>query len=58
MAARCSARQPDLPGKRYEDWELSDPAAAQRLEQVRAIREEIRGRIEVLLAELGVTLSA
>ncbi len=51
----CGDSCPIYPGTRYEDWELSDPAAAQTLVQVRAIREEIRGRVEVLIAELGVT---
>jgi arsenate reductase len=50
----CGDSCPIYPGKRYEDWELSDPAEAQSIEQVRAIREEIRGRVEVLLAELGI----
>ena len=39
------------PGKRYEDWQLEDPAG-QGLEQVREIRDEIRQRVETLLAEL------
>jgi arsenate reductase len=50
----CGDSCPIYPGKRYEDWELSDPAEAQSIEQVRAIREEVRGRVEVLLGELGV----
>ena len=45
---------PDLPGKRYEDWELPDPAEATTLDEVRAIREQIRGRVVVLLGDLGV----
>jgi arsenate reductase len=40
-----------FPGKRYEDWELEDPAG-QGIDAVRPIRDEIRGRIEKLLAEL------
>ena len=51
----CGDSCPIYPGTRYEDWELSDPAAADTLDQVRAIREEIRGRVAVLLAELDVT---
>ena len=39
------------PGKRYEDWELDDPAG-QRVEAVRVIRDDIRARIEKLMAEL------
>ena len=50
----CGDACPIYPGKRYEDWELPDPAEAQSIEQVRAIREEVRGRVEVLLGELGV----
>lgn len=41
------------PGKRYLDWEVADPAG-QHLEVVRAIREDIRGRVTRLLDELGV----
>lgn len=51
----CGDSCPIYPGKRYEDWELSDPAEAQTIDAVRAIREEIRGRVAVLLTELGVT---
>jgi protein-tyrosine-phosphatase len=50
----CGDSCPIYPGKRYEDWELSDPAEATTIEQVRAIREEVRGRVEDLLTELGV----
>lgn len=39
------------PGKRYEDWELADPAG-QGVQAVRAIRDDIRARIEKLIAEL------
>ena len=39
------------PGKRYEDWILDDPAG-QGVEAVRPIRDEIRRRIEALVAEL------
>lgn len=39
------------PGKRYEDWDLDDPAG-QGIEAVRPIRDEIRTRIETLIAEL------
>jgi protein-tyrosine-phosphatase len=40
-----------FPGKRYEDWVLDDPAG-QGVEAVRPIRDEIRRRVEVLIAEL------
>jgi len=47
----CGDVCPIFPGKRYEDWELDDPAG-QGIEAVRPIRDEIRGRIERLLAEI------
>ena len=47
----CGDACPVFPGKRYEDWELEDPAG-QDLERVRQIRDDIRGRIETLLGEL------
>ena len=49
----CGDVCPVFPGKRYEDWMLADPAG-QGVEAVRPIRDEIRARIEALLAELGV----
>ena len=39
------------PGRRYEDWELADPAG-QGIEAVRPIRDEIRRRVEALVEEL------
>ncbi|SFS08892.1 arsenate reductase [Agrococcus baldri] len=47
----CGDACPIFPGKRYEDWELDDPAGA-GIEAVREIRDEIRGRVEALIAEL------
>ena len=47
----CGDVCPFYPGKRYEDWVLDDPAG-QGIESVRHIRDEIKGRIEVLLREL------
>lgn len=47
----CGDTCPIFPGKRYEDWELEDPAG-QGVEAVRPIRDEIRARIETLIAEL------
>ncbi len=47
----CGDACPIFPGKRYEDWELRDPAG-QDLETVRAIRDEIDGRVRALVAEL------
>ncbi|CAB4540859.1 MAG: heat-shock protein HtpX [Actinobacteria bacterium] len=47
----CGDACPYYPGKRYEDWKLDDPAG-QGIEPVRVIRDEIKGRIEALLAEI------
>jgi protein-tyrosine-phosphatase len=48
----CGDTCPVFPGKRYEDWELDDPAG-QGIDAVRPIRDQIRGRIVRLLSELG-----
>ncbi len=50
----CGDTCPYFPGKRYEDWQLEDPAG-QALEAVRAIRDEIRTRVSALLESLGIT---
>ncbi|MGE0878210.1 MAG: arsenate reductase ArsC [Acidimicrobiia bacterium] len=50
----CGDACPLYPGKRYEDWPLDDPAG-QGVEAVRPIRDEIRERVEALMASLGVT---
>lgn len=47
----CGDACPIFPGKRYEDWELTDPAGLP-LEQVRPIRDAIKTRIQALLADL------
>jgi protein-tyrosine-phosphatase len=47
----CGDTCPIYPGKRYEDWQLDDPAG-QGIESVRPIRDEIRARVEKLLDEL------
>ncbi len=47
----CGDACPFYPGKRYEDWVLEDPAG-QGIESVRIIRDEIKLRVETLLAEL------
>jgi arsenate reductase len=47
----CGDVCPVFPGKRYEDWELKDPAG-QSLDDVRVIRDDIKGRVQALLAEL------
>ena len=48
----CGDACPIYPGKRYEDWELEDPAGKD-LPTVRRIRDEIRQRVESLLTELA-----
>jgi arsenate reductase len=47
----CGDACPIFPGKRYEDWELEDPAGKD-LETVRRIRDEIDTRVEGLIGEL------
>ncbi len=47
----CGDACPYYPGKRYEDWKLDDPAG-QGIEPVRVIRDEIKARVEELLAEI------
>ncbi|HWP28476.1 MAG TPA: arsenate reductase ArsC [Chloroflexota bacterium] len=53
----CGDACPLYPGKRYEDWPVPDPAG-KPLEEVRAIRDAIRARVERLLADLGVAPAA
>ena len=48
----CGDACPIFPGKRYEDWELDDPAG-QGIETVRGIRDDIRSRVERLVRELA-----
>jgi arsenate reductase (thioredoxin) len=47
----CGDECPYIPGKRYVDWELQDPSGLP-LDEVRAIRDEIAGRVEALVQEL------
>ena len=47
----CGDTCPFFPGKRYEDWVLEDPAG-QGIDSVRPIRDEIKARVEALLAEI------
>ena len=47
----CGDACPVYPGKRYEDWDLPDPAD-KALAEVRAIRDEIDRRVQTLAAEL------
>jgi arsenate reductase (thioredoxin) len=53
----CGDECPYIPGKRYLDWELPDPAG-RPLDQVRAIRDEINARVPPLIAELDADRSA
>lgn len=48
----CGDACPYIPGKRYHDWELDDPKG-QSLDAVRATRDEISRRIDVLVAEVS-----
>jgi protein-tyrosine-phosphatase len=47
----CGDACPIFPGKRYEDWKLDDPAG-QGIDAVRPIRDDIKSRIQGLLAEI------
>ncbi|WP_271985127.1 arsenate reductase ArsC [Pseudoclavibacter terrae] len=47
----CGDACPFFPGKRYEDWKLDDPAG-QGIEAVRPIRDDIKQRVEALIADL------
>ena len=50
----CGDTCPIFPGKRYEDWDLQDPAG-QGVDAVRPIRDEVKRRVLDLLTSLGVT---
>jgi protein-tyrosine-phosphatase len=52
----CGDACPIFPGKRYENWELPDPAG-QDLDAVRPIRDDIEERVHRLLADLNVTIT-
>ncbi|MGI8899750.1 MAG: heat-shock protein HtpX, partial [Nocardioides sp.] len=47
----CGDTCPIFPGKRYEDWELDDPAG-QGIDAVRPIRDDIKARVQALLGGL------
>lgn len=47
----CGDTCPIFPGKRYEDWELTDPAGLP-LDDVRTVRDDIKSRVQNLIAEL------
>lgn len=50
----CGDACPIFPGKRYEDWEITDPSD-QPIEVVREIRDDVRARVEALLAGLELS---
>jgi protein-tyrosine-phosphatase len=54
----CGDACPIYPGKRYEDWEVADPANATSHDEVRAIRDDIDARVQHLLGELGIPLAS
>lgn len=53
----CGDACPVVPGKRYLDWELEDPAG-KGVEEVRPVRDEIETRVRGLLDDLGVDAAA
>ena len=53
----CGDACPIYPGKRYEDWEVEDPAG-KSVDEVRRIRDEIDGRVKRLLSDLVPGASA
>ncbi|MGG5174487.1 arsenate reductase ArsC [Pseudarthrobacter sp. J1763] len=53
----CGDSCPIYPGKRYEDWELTDPAG-QSLETIREIRDQIHERVKALVASLTTEKAA
>ena len=52
----CGDACPIFPGKRYEDWKLEDPAGKD-VDGVRPVRDEIKARVEDLMASLATTPS-
>lgn len=52
----CGDTCPYVPGTRYEDWPVPDPAGLP-IESVRPIRDEIGARVRALIAELGIELT-
>jgi arsenate reductase len=47
----CGDACPIFPGKRYEDWQLTDPAG-QPVDIVREVRDDIKARVQELIASL------
>ena len=54
----CGDACPIYPGKRYEDWQVDDPAEASSLDEVRRIRDDIDVRVRRLLEELDVPIAS
>ncbi len=52
VVATCDDSCPVVRGKRYENWQLADPMG-RSVDEVRAIRDEIAGRVDALAADLG-----
>jgi arsenate reductase (thioredoxin) len=53
----CGDACPIYPGKRYEDWQVADPAEVRSLDQVRSIRDDIDAMVQRLLSDLGVPVA-
>jgi protein-tyrosine-phosphatase len=53
----CGDQCPVIPGKQYLDWDIQDPAG-QPISQVRAIRDEIGGRVRELVGQLDQPAAA
>jgi protein-tyrosine-phosphatase len=53
----CGDTCPVLPGRRYEDWQVADPAGL-NIEAVRPVRDEIERRVRHLLAELNISVAS
>ena len=49
----CGDTCPFYPGKRYEDWDIADPAG-RTTEDIRPIRDEVERRVRTLIASLGL----
>ena len=54
VVAACDGACPVVPGKRYENWRLPDPMG-RPLDEVRVIRDDIKGRVNTLLDELSAS---
>jgi arsenate reductase (thioredoxin) len=50
----CGDECPFIPGRRYLDWDLPDPAG-RPLDEVRAIRDQIANRVEALITEIDAS---